>query len=392
MSAQPVRLFQPEFQPGPESEQAWTVQRVFTELRWPELAPKPSSGDGQRFISIWGEFEQNCRRVGYPSSVLGLSDYPDGVGICDVTTRVLRAYQEWLKERFPPPKGSSTINKAVREIVLLLKLAAAEGIPVSSYRPPKDLPTDGRPRYYFDDASVGKLWASASSASWPKCKQTGVEPSVFWRSLLVMLRTYGPRVQDFAAYNKGKSKTRPKVGLLWRDVTLGTDGEQVRSPNFESLETWPLGWIYYMASKTAGSSGRKYFLPITPAVRGALDRLHAGALALHGGTLPEDARVFPLSYSNTLPKTFVALQASAGVQTRDGQRYELEDFRKTVATYSAAVDPGLPHALCGWGGGGVQQKHYQQPEVLLVRRIMDIAMPACFDQWSAAEHVAAVER
>ncbi|GAB5404332.1 MAG: hypothetical protein Aurels2KO_25630 [Aureliella sp.] len=379
-----MRLFQPE------SEQAWTVRRVFDELRWPELAPKASSKDGQRFIAIWGKFESNCRRVAYPSSVLAPSDYPIGVAIRDVSSRMLRAYQDWLKERFPPPKGSSTINKAVREIVLLLKLAAAEGLEVSSYRPPKDLPTEGRPRYYFDDASVGKLWAAAENATWPKSRQTGVDPCVFWRSLLIMLRTYGPRVQDFAAYNKGKSKTRPKVGLLWRDVTIGEDGESVPSPNFESLETWPLGWIYYMASKTAGSSGRKYYLPITPPVRGALDRLRAGALA--AGTLSPAARVFPLSYSNTLPKAFAALQASAGVATRDGRKYELEDFRKTVATYSAAVDPGLPHALCGWGGSGVQQKHYQQPEVLLVKRIMDVPMPACFSQWAQAEHVTAVEQ
>ena len=69
--------------------------------------------------------------------------------------------------------------------------------------------------------------------------------------------------------------------------------------------------------------------------------------------------------------------------TRSGEPYELEDFRKTVATYSATVDGDLPHALCGWGpGGGVKTRHYQQPEPLLVRKLHQVPLPSCFAEWT----------
>ena len=77
--------------------------------------------------------------------------------------------------------------------------------------------------------------------------------------------------------------------------------------------------------------------------------------------------------------------------TRSGAPYELEDFRKTVATYSGLIDTDLPHALCGWGGGGIKNKHYQQPEPLLVRKLSLCPLPECFGEWVDPNHVASVD-
>ncbi len=50
------------------------------------------------------------------------------------------------------------------------------------------------------------------------------------------------------------------------------------------------------------------------------------------------------------------------MMTRTGEPFELEDFRKTVATYAAPVNAELPDALCGWdGSASVKRKHYQNP-------------------------------
>ncbi|MCA9134927.1 MAG: hypothetical protein KDA45_17280, partial [Planctomycetales bacterium] len=273
----------------------------------------------------------------------------------------------------------------------VLSLAADEGIEVQRVRPPRHMRTTTRPRYYFDDAAVEQLWRAAGSLAWPPARVakprkgtvfvgSGVDPADFWRSLFILLRNYGMRVQDLVAY---AARKRP---LMWGDVHF-----DARSPNPESLETWPLGWLYYRAAKTADSSGKEYYLPMTVSARAAIDRLRAGAQQLHGQRIPSDAPVFCCPKSHGLTAGFKALQKLAGVATRSGEPYELEDFRKTVATYSATVDGDLPHALCGWGpGGGVKTRHYQQPEPLLVRKLHQVPLPSCFAEWTNPAHAEAV--
>ncbi|MCA9135006.1 MAG: hypothetical protein KDA45_17675, partial [Planctomycetales bacterium] len=130
--------------------------------------------------------------------------------------------------------------------------------------------------------------------------------------MLILLRNYGMRVQDLCAYAKGKSP------ITWGDVHLDP-----RSPNPESLETWPLGWLYYKAAKTEDSSGREYYLPLTPSARAAIDRLRAGAFALGGGHIDLSQPIFCVPKSHGLTEKFKTLQQSAGVATRAGEAYEL---------------------------------------------------------------------
>ena len=208
-----------------------------------------------------------------------------------------------------------------------------------------------------------------------------MEPVDFWRSLIILLRNYGMRVQDLAAYSLGKTP------ICWKSTTSGVY-LQSPSPNHESNESWPLGWLFYVASKTRTTSGRKYYLPLTPSARAAIDKLQAAAMELDG-KLDLAMPIFRIPKSHGLTEQFARLQKLAGVATKTLEPFQMEDFRKTVATYTAPIHAGLPNALCGWDSSkesSVQHKHYQLPEVLLVRQLTRAPLPACFATWVSDDH------
>lgn len=382
------------------SDVPWTVRRVFDELRWPELRLKASAGDGQRWLKCWEEFEadlqahllsrQNIQQAGQSAqrSDGDAQRTTSPLLISEVSSRDLRAFQIWLQERFPLPAGASSINKAVKEIAMLLKLAADEGIEVQRVTVPKHHKTQSRPRFYFDDQAVEKLWNAAAQMQWPPRSQpcrsitgfrgTGLDPVDFWRCLIVLLRNYGMRVQDLAAYALGKTP------ICWKNQSSGVY-LQSPSPNHESNESWPLGWLFYVASKTRNSSGRRFYLPLTPSAQTAIHKLQAAAMELDDGKLISTAPIFRIPKSHGLTENFAELQRLAGVSTKTLEPFQMEDFRKTVATYSSPIHAGLPNALCGWEASkesSVQHKHYQNPEVLLVRQLHRVPMPACFASWT----------
>lgn len=386
-----------------QSSEPWTVRRVFEQLRWPELRLKASAGDGQRWLKCWEEFEadlqahllsrQNPQQSGQSAQRTDgdAQRTTNPLLISDISSRDLRAFQMWLADRFPLPAGASSINKAVKEIALLLKLAADEGIEVQRVTLPKHHKTQSRPRFYFDDLAVEKLWNAAAQMDWPPRAQpcrsidgfrgTGMEPGDFWRCLVVLLRNYGMRVQDLAAYALGKTP------ICWKSQSSGVY-LQSQSPNHESNESWPLGWLFYVASKTRNSSGRKFYLPLTPSARAAIDKLREASMELDNGSIDLAKPIFRIPKSHGLTEKFAELQKLAGVATKTCEPFQMEDFRKTVATYSSPIHAGLPNALCGWEASkesGVQHKHYQNPEVLLVRWLHRVPMPACFASWTTAE-------
>ncbi len=379
-----------------ESLMIGSMRWAFLKLRWPELRSKKSASDGPRWLRYWELFE--AEYIGQMAADEWNAAHPDEyppmereqritnpLSLAEVNSGTLGAFQSWLQQesRFPLPAGASSVNKAMKEVRKWLELAADEGHEVQRVKVPKSLRVRARPRYYLDGESIDSLWRAAERMVWPPMKRratmaapwtgTGMETSEWWRCVLVLLRNYGMRVQDLVAYD------HLKAPITWRDVSL-----EEQSPNPESLERWPLGWLYYRASKTEDSSGREYYLPLTVSARAAVDRLKQAALSLDGQARA-DSPIVRVAMGHGLTEHFKTLQGIAGVATRTGQPYQLEDLRKTVATYSATVHAELPWALCGWTGSGggsqVARKHYQQPEPLLVRELHRVPMPACFSEW-----------
>jgi integrase len=354
-----------------------TIRYAFEEYLVPELTSVEDStrADYQRFINYWEDFERfasTSAQFTHPAQGQPKQDprIAQPWVLTEISSRVVSAFSQYLLSQ---ELGPSTVNKAVNAVKRVIELAGQEGHEVNAIKV-KALKVKAAPKHYLDDLQIQQLWSAANGAQWPsqvgkrRATGSGMPPSTFWRSVLIMLRTYGMRVQDLVAYESRKSP------ILWGDVTLSP-----RTPNPEGKCDWELGWLHYTASKT----GHEYYLPLTRHARAAIDRLAHYAQAACGGELPADRPILPCPTGHGLNNTWKILQATARVTKPTGEPYQLEDFRKTCATYLDEHCPELAYHVCGWvhGGSKVAHKHYINSERKLVASLPSAPMPGCFDEW-----------
>ncbi len=386
-----LRLFKPEA-PDPD---ALTLAEAHRLYRMPALAKKSKGHlqDCMRALAKWAEFEaadlSDGQRIGYPLPVSA------------ITSSVVRRFQCWLAES--TTWGPSSINKAVREVLATLALAGDEGLEVRPARC-KRIPEPTGAKIYLDELQIACLWSAAEGMSWPAKESrlrtgstftgTGLPPSTFWRATLILLRTYGMRVQDLVAYE------RDKIPITWADICFDP-----RTPNPHGREEWALGWLYYQSGKV----GRKYYLPLTRHTRAAVDRLRAAAelraKALGLDHVPSDWPILPCPHGGGLPRVWKTLCDAARVSKPikligvepDGDKwvartnvserrfssereaqlwlegaasYVLEDFRSTAATFYATIEKTLPNKICGWADGekkNVGRTNYINDEPFLLK-------------------------
>jgi len=400
------------FDPGIDAE-TLTISRAHELLRMPQLLNRSKSYrlDCLRALVKWEEFEGRIRELGQRIV------YP--LPIKEVTSSFMRAFQEWLLAT--TCLGPSMINRMVREVLTTIALAGDDGYEVRTVRC-KRLPEPTGAKIYFDDLQMSQLWIAAGAMDWPaplvKARVgsdfhgTGLEPSTFWRCVLIILRSYGMRVQDLVAYESGKAS------VTWREISLGS-----KTPNPHGREEWSLGWFSYRSGKMESRGGRQYFLPITQHVRAAIDRLHAAAFvraqALGLDAVPSDWPVIPCPRGGALTRYWQLLCEQAkvfrpieaiGIEqvadkwvakttvskkehwTREAAEqwlidetyFVMEDFRSTVATYLSAIEESLPNKVCGWTDGAkvnVGRKNYINDEPVLLKYLPSAPMPRCFDDW-----------
>jgi hypothetical protein len=397
-----LRLFEPTLGEG----ELYSITKVHQLFRQPELVNR-SEGyrrDCMRALAKWEEFElvlkEHAQRIAYP------------LPIKDITSSLMRAFQEWL---FASTSLSpSSVNKMVREILTTIAMAGDDGLEVKTVRC-KRLAEPTGAKIYFDDKQVASLWNAAAAMQWPSESKsrgfsgTGISPGDFWRCAIVLLRSYGMRVQDLVAYETGKTP------VTWREVCF-----DAKTPNPNGREEWALGWFTYRSSKV----GRQYYLPMTKYTRAAIDRLYAGAqkraTAAGLDAVPGDWAVMPSPRGGALPRYWKALCLAAEVvkpikpigveqvgekwlaKTTVNERrfdtqeeaqqwlevanqYVMEDFRSTAATFYAAIEESLPNKVCGWADGSrvnVGRKNYINDEPVLLKYLPTAPMPPCFDDWT----------
>lgn len=401
-----LRVWNPEL-----ADQQLTMAQAHEQLRAPQLAKRTKGYrlDCARALAKWVEFETASDGLGQRI------DYP--LPISAITSSVVRRFQEWLQAT--TTWSPSCVNKAVREILSTIAVAGDEGLEVKTVRC-KRLTEPTGSKIWLDELQVACLWTATAGMTWPpklvKSRRdnstytgTGLEPSTFWRAILVLLRSYGMRVQDLVAYEHHKTP------ITWRDITF-----EARTPNPSGRAEWALGWLFYQSSKV----GRKYYLPLTKYTRAAVDRLYAAALerarAAGLDAVPLDWPVVPCPNGGGLPRQFKLLCKGArvakpiqlfGVESIDGGRwkastsvservfdseakakawlddeanYVLEDFRSTAATFYAEIEESLPNKVCGWADGvkaNVGRRNYINDEPVLLKYLPTAPMPRCFDDW-----------
>lgn len=369
-----LRLFTP-----PEiSASQLTIRFAYEEYLIPDLAPDvkdSTKSDYARWIGQWEEYEQwvaQSTQIAQPTEQSSLNPrmaYP--WVLTDISSRLVSGFSQWLLDSRSLSK--STAGKAQNLIKRVIELAAQEGHKVNPIKVKTMKPAPAA-KHYIDDLQMACLWLECDAQSWPPQKQrrtfagSGMSPATFWRCVLIMLRCYGMRVQDLVSYQKHKEP------ILWRDITLTP-----RSPNPEGRVESPLGWLHYVASKT----GREYYLPLTPITRVAIDRLRAAAIAAIGPEIPPERPILPCPAGHGLTDGWKLLQARARVSKPSGEHYDLEDFRKTCATYLDEYCDELAYHVCGWStpGSKVAHKHYINSERKLVAKLPDAPIPNCFRDW-----------
>lgn len=393
LSAQPqadrplLRVFAP--QPPGDATSEWTVRAAFDEYVAPELGHVAQStrDDCERYLRYWEQYEQIVSRppshsahspqpvdpqaartrMAHPSARDGGWESPirASIPLSKINTKLVTAYRDWIHSDDGLALGPSSANKAFKLLVRIMACAGDDGIAVPTIRT-KSLPTPAAPKHYIDDEEVNRLWDAAELQNWP-----GPDPVTYWRAILILFRTYGMRVQDLVSYEAGKQP------LTWSGITLAP-----RTPDPDGRADWHLGWLHYVASKT----GRQYYLPLTPAARGAIDRLRAIAvqsLDCDWSEVPADRPILPCARGRSLGDNWRLLQAAARVRNKAGKPYILEDFRKTVGTYLAEHNSDLPYLVCGWSvaKSAVASKHYIHAERTLVKYLPTAPMPERFSQW-----------
>lgn len=401
------------FDPGIDAE-TMTVARAHELFRMPILLNRSKSHrlSGVAALERWEEFERRIRDLGQRIH------YP--LPIKDITSSYMRAFQEWLQAT--TTLGPAMINKTVMEIMSTIALAGDDGHEVRTVRC-KRLPEPTGAKIYFDDLQMSQLWIASGEMDWP-AKQvdkpragasfcgTGLEPSTFWRCAMILLRTYGMRVQDLAAYESDKTP------VTWREICL-----TAKTPNPHGRAEWPLGWFTYRSGKMESRGGRQYYLPLTQYTRAAIDRLYAAALtraqSLGLDAVPGDWAVMPCPRGGALSRQWQLLCEKANVfrpieaigieemgdkwlakttvsskkcssreeaeqWLADERYYVMEDFRSTVATFLSAIEESLPNKVCGWTDGNkinTARKNYINDEPVLLKYLPSAPMPKCFDDW-----------
>ncbi|MFO0943560.1 MAG: hypothetical protein U0930_22725 [Pirellulales bacterium] len=364
-----------------------TIRTAYEEYLVDEIRDcKPTTqADYAKYVEYWEQFEQQViaanrepSQSSQPTQVQPESDprMLDPCVICvlsDINSKLVAAFISYLQSELK--LSASVTNKAKNCIKRIIELAGQEGCVVNPIRT-KAISTKAAPKHYIDDLQLAALWAACNGQTWPIREPrrsfggSGMPPMTFWRCVLILLRTYGMRVQDLVSYSKSKEPVK------WRDITL-----TARTPNPDGRLSWELGWLHYTASKT----GREYYLPLTRHTRNAIDRLRACAIAATGSEdLIHDRPILPCPTGHGLTNHWKALQAAARVSKPNGEHYDLEDFRKTCATYLSEHREDLPYHVCGWsleGGSRVAHRHYINGERILVEHLPTAPMPGCFDEW-----------
>jgi len=197
-------------------------------------------------------------------------------------------------------------------------------------------------------------------ATWPRL---GPSPAEFWRAFLDIHWTYGPRTQDWFAY-----QSTTKRGLLWDHLTLDP---LCPSAKLKGLE-WPHGWAWLPIGKTRT---RRLLLPLSSRIRQHIDTWH----------LVDSERVFPMknnskSYSNQWKRILQEAEVDLRIRASEGDGGP--SLRKGCGNFWQSKSESIEaYVLChrDRSSGALASKHYVQRVKLVCDHIEDVPF-ACETQ------------
>lgn len=274
-----------------------------------------------------------------------LTDNPD---IRTIGDEQLRAVRDQMIEA---GYADATINKTWRELRAMLAAANDDGfIDSTPYlkqrqkgrrvrcRLVQEQPK--RQREIVTEAELERLWIACKHATYPKGGQ--FPAPLLWRSLLVVMWTYGARTLDVLKH------------LEWDEIL------------------WTQKLFRLHAHKTRKIQG----LPITPAVEKHLRQIKGHANRVFPGFNSPGCflhktgkwkRGFYTTWKNEICR-------NAGIEIP----IQLKHFRERVVTHYNEIEPGLGAWIAGHFVPGVTAQNYDLPTKRIRDVIESAPVPACF--------------
>lgn len=281
--------------------------------------------------------------------------------------KLRRAHMEqWRRSLLSGNLSARSINKHLSTIRKILVVAEKHEVIPSRPRLEQlpEVESKCKPKLFFRDHQIDALFAAADELQWPRI---GIPPGDFWRSALILFRSYGFRTQELLAYETHKQPIR------WSNVTFSPE-----SPNPASDCQNALGWLFYVPPKTRRLKPTPIYLPLTRYTRHALDVL-AQTKRSEDGFVCCNPR-----HQERLFETWYGWMAAAQVRPKDENlKFVPYCLRKTAATYLNRHLPGLASAVCRWGPGSeakVATDHYVSDELVL-EELPKVPVPASFDRF-----------
>jgi len=198
-------------------------------------------------------------------------------------------------------------------------------------RPPRCRLPRSRPKLprLATHVELDALYDACRAATWPAIADTGVAPSLLWRTFLVLAYNYGPRTRD-----------------LWRLPAAGVD--------------WDRELIRFVAAKTSKLQG----LPFNETVRLHLVKIRQ----------PREHIFWPTGGNAQFYREWAKINASAGLSAP----LECRDLRETAASNYEAISPGVGSWILGHGPKGITAQFYLNPTPQVLGAVQQLPQPPSF--------------
>ena len=369
-SALTLRIFNPE--PAPKTNAA-TIGDLFESVVIAELsrlnrAPATIS-DYRTSVTKWELFWET-----------GASQPPDGVSggqpaAAVVTRRDLQAFADWYRST---GIAATTVNRRVGLLTAILNAADDDDrYSIDPPKAPRRLPSQANTaKVVLPDQHVEAIYNACEIATWPEydCDRKPLPAAAadYWRCLIVLLWNYGPRLQDFVAYETGR---RP---LCWGGETSGVSFE-TESPASEAQSAH--GWLWFVPTKTHAIKAQALVLPL-PLVACEHLRMVRGSGSGFVFPFPRNKKHF----AEQRRAIFEAANVSPKPAISKGRtEYLPKDFRKTCLSNHQRVRRGIGPFVTGHADRSsasvtVADRHYDNAELALAEHFQTFPQLAAFSK------------
>lgn len=279
----------------------------------------------------------------------------------------------WRRHLLSTGLSARTVNKYLGTIRTVMvhaeKHAVLRSRPKLEQLPQRKTVNDRK--LYLRNEQYDALMLSAGRLRWPSAKILGLPTETWWQCALILFRTYGFRVQELLAYERGKKP------LTWANIWL-----EAETPNPLSDEVNELGWLYYTPPKTKRFKAEPIYLPLTVYTRSAIDRL---AAVNHTDT--DQLFRMPRAQKSFFSAWYQLLEFAQVKPKIAGGKFRPYHLRKTCATHLSRHKNGLATAVCRWGASRDESReaqvatdHYIVDDMLL-RELHTAPWPSSFEQF-----------